>query len=165
MIGDLLKVPERAELIGGKIRTLMPTGYRPNVVAGEIFFRLKQHVLATRRGQAFTDSIEFAVSELRSERESFSPDASYYEGDIPERSMRFVEGPPTFAVEVRSENDYGPAAEAGLKKGDVIIAIAGKMIGNVEAYTALLAQQKAGVALEVRILRDNREMDLKVTPK
>ena len=25
--------------------------------------------------------------------------------------MRFIEGPPTFAVEVRSENDYGPAAE------------------------------------------------------
>jgi Uma2 family endonuclease len=25
--------------------------------------------------------------------------------------MRFIEGPPTFAVEVRSENDYGPAAD------------------------------------------------------
>ena len=25
--------------------------------------------------------------------------------------MRFVAGPPTFAVEVRSENDYGPSAE------------------------------------------------------
>jgi Uma2 family endonuclease len=26
--------------------------------------------------------------------------------------MRFVDGPPTFAVEVRSEGDYGDAAEA-----------------------------------------------------
>jgi Uma2 family endonuclease len=26
--------------------------------------------------------------------------------------MKFVNGPPTFAVEVRSENDYGAAAEA-----------------------------------------------------
>lgn len=25
--------------------------------------------------------------------------------------MRFLEGAPAFAVEVRSENDYGPAAE------------------------------------------------------
>src|SRR5207244_8804144 len=25
--------------------------------------------------------------------------------------MRFIEGPPTFAAEVRSENDYGPAAD------------------------------------------------------
>jgi Uma2 family endonuclease len=26
--------------------------------------------------------------------------------------MRFIEGPPTFAVEVRSENDYGPVADS-----------------------------------------------------
>jgi hypothetical protein len=25
--------------------------------------------------------------------------------------MRFIEGPPTFAVEVRCENDYGPSAD------------------------------------------------------
>ena len=28
--------------------------------------------------------------------------------------MRFVTGPPDFAVEVRSESDYGPAAEKAL---------------------------------------------------
>jgi Uma2 family endonuclease len=28
--------------------------------------------------------------------------------------MRFLEGAPTFAVEVRSENDHGPAAEAAM---------------------------------------------------
>lgn len=28
--------------------------------------------------------------------------------------MRFVPGPPDFAAEVRSEGDYGPAAEAAL---------------------------------------------------
>ena len=29
--------------------------------------------------------------------------------------MRFLEGAPIFAVEVRSENDYGPAAERALQ--------------------------------------------------
>ena len=29
--------------------------------------------------------------------------------------MRFVEGAPVFAVEIRSENDYGPAAEEKMK--------------------------------------------------
>jgi Uma2 family endonuclease len=53
----------------------------------------------------------FAVPELPSGRESFSPDASYYPGPFPPDNMRFIEGAPTFAVEVRSENDYGPAAE------------------------------------------------------
>jgi Uma2 family endonuclease len=28
--------------------------------------------------------------------------------------MRFIEGPPTFAVEVRSENDYGDAVEGAM---------------------------------------------------
>ncbi len=38
--------------------------------------------------------------------------------------MRFVEGPPTFAVEVRSENDYGPAADAEYeaKRADYFLA-------------------------------------------
>ena len=42
-------------------------------------------------------------------RESFSPDAAYHVG--PRTGMRFAEGAPVFAVEVRSANDYGPAAE------------------------------------------------------
>lgn len=42
-------------------------------------------------------------------RESFSPDAAYYVG--PDPRMRFFEGAPRFAAEVRGENDYGPAAE------------------------------------------------------
>lgn len=58
-----------------------------------------------------TDGIGYAVPELPSGRESFSPDASYYDGPRPKNRMRFIEGPPTFAAEVRSENDYGPAAE------------------------------------------------------
>ena len=30
--------------------------------------------------------------------------------------MRFLEGAPIFAVEVRSENDYGPAAERAMRE-------------------------------------------------
>jgi Uma2 family endonuclease len=47
-------------------------------------------------------------------RESFSPDASFYDGPMPADEMRFIEGAPTLAVEVRSENAYGDAAEAEL---------------------------------------------------
>ena len=42
-------------------------------------------------------------------REAFSPDAAYHIGQ--RTGMRFLEGVPIFAVEVRSEYDYGPAAE------------------------------------------------------
>ena len=38
--------------------------------------------------------------------------------------MRFIEGAPTLAVEVRSEDDYGPAAEAAMaaKRADYFAA-------------------------------------------
>lgn len=110
-IDDLLRVPEKAELIRGRIVTYMATGFRPNIVAGRIFRSLADYCDVPGRGFAFTDMMGFAVPELTSGRESFSPDTSYYSGPAPARPMRFVEAPPDFAVEVRSENDYGPAAE------------------------------------------------------
>jgi Uma2 family endonuclease len=51
------------------------------------------------------------VAPLTSGRESFSPDASYFLGPFPANSMRFLVGPPVFAVEVRSESDYGVPAD------------------------------------------------------
>ena len=90
----------------------MPTGFRPNRVAGRIYRSLDDHAEATGRGAAFTDNMGFVVPELSSGRQSFSPDVSYYLGPLPTDEMDFVEGPPTFAVEVRSKGDYGKAAEA-----------------------------------------------------
>src|SRR5579871_3095006 len=113
-LDDLLKVEGRAELIAGRIVYFLPIGHAPNRIAGEIIFSLKLHARSTGRGHAFTGSIVFAVPKLRSGRQSFSPDASYYDGPPPANRMRFVDGPPTFAVEVRSENDYGAAAETAI---------------------------------------------------
>ncbi|HEY6546433.1 MAG TPA: Uma2 family endonuclease, partial [Vicinamibacteria bacterium] len=45
-------------------------------------------------------------------RQSFSPDAAYYVG--PDPGMKFYDGAPIFAAEVRSEGDYGPAAERAM---------------------------------------------------
>ena len=110
-LDDLYLVEGKAELIGGRIVPIMPTGHRPNLVAGRIFRSLAEHVDRLGRGVAYTDNMGFAVSELSSGRQSFSPDVSYYFGPLPSNPMRFVEGPPTFAVEVRSEGDYGLSAE------------------------------------------------------
>ena len=41
-------------------------------------------------------------------RHSFSPDAAYFTG--PRAGMRFLQGAPVFAAEVRSEGDYGGVA-------------------------------------------------------
>jgi Uma2 family endonuclease len=111
-LADLYRVEGKAELIGGRIVHLMPTGHRPNSIVGEIFVSLKNHTRTTGRGLAYTDNMGFTVPKLPSGRESFSPDASYYDGPLPADDMDFVEGPPAFAAEVRSKSDYGGAAEA-----------------------------------------------------
>jgi Uma2 family endonuclease len=123
-LDDLYRTPEKAELIGGRIVRFMATGYPPNRVAGRIYRSLDDYADTTCRGVACTNNIGFAIPELPSGRESFSPDASYYEGALPANLMRFIEGAPTFAAEVRSENDYGPAAEAEMadKRADYFAA-------------------------------------------
>jgi Uma2 family endonuclease len=109
---DLALADGKAELSGGRIVEIMATGIRPNEVAGNIYVSLRGHAKKIKKGKAFTDNMGFIVAELSSGRESFSPDASYYDGPLPADLMRFVNGAPKFAAEVRSENDYGPGPEA-----------------------------------------------------
>src|SRR5262249_33046253 len=142
---DLAKVTSKAELIGGRIVHFMPTGAWPSEVAFNISASLRQHCQRTNVGKAFTDNVGYAVAELASGRASFSPDACYFHGDVPARSMSFVDGPPTFAVEVRSQEDYGPAAEA---------AMAAKRTDYFEAGTAIVWDVDP-VAETVSVYRDS----------
>ena len=110
-IDDLYRADFKAELIGGRVVELMATGLRPHEVSGNIYVNLRAFARATRSGFAGNDNLGYVVPELLSGRESFNPDASFYSGPLPANLMRFIEGPPTFAVEVRSESDYGRHAE------------------------------------------------------
>jgi hypothetical protein len=110
-VADLALHDGKAEIVRGRIVEIMPIGIRPNEIAGNIYVSSRAHSRATKKGRAFTDNIGYVVPELTSGRESFSPDASYYDGPLPADLMRFVCGAPQFAAEVRSEHDYGPAAE------------------------------------------------------
>jgi Uma2 family endonuclease len=66
------------------------------------------------------DNVGFIVN--LPNRRSFSPDAAFHVG----RSFgnTFIEGAPVFAVEVRSDEDYGPAAERAMadKRADYFAA-------------------------------------------
>jgi Uma2 family endonuclease len=128
-LDDLRRVTEKAELIAGRIVYFMPTGHKPNRVAARIYRSLDDHAAATAHGVAYTDNMGFAVPELSSGRQSFSPDVSYYDGPLPHDEMDFVDGPPTLAVEVRSKGDYGSSAEA---------AIAAKRADYFEAGTTVV---------------------------
>jgi Uma2 family endonuclease len=106
-IEDLYKAEGKAELVSGEVVEMPPIGDEPNAASVEVVVSLREYARRTGRGRAYTDGAGFKVN--LPHRESFSPDAAYHIG--PRAGMRFLEGAPIFAVEVRSENDYGPAAE------------------------------------------------------
>jgi Uma2 family endonuclease len=108
-VEDLYHVPEdgKAELIDGELVRFMPTGMKPSRASLKIASSLIQHEQTHGGGVAIGDNAGFLVD--LPNRESFSPDAAWYTG--PDTGMRFLEGAPVFAAEVRSENDYGDAAE------------------------------------------------------
>ena len=142
-LDDLAREEGKAELVAGQLVPVMPTGHWPGQVAGRIYRRLADHADAAG-GFAYGDNVGFAVPELSSGRESFSPDAAYYTGPRPANRMRFVPGPPDFAAEVRSENDYGPAAEAALaakreeyfEAGTLVVWDVDPEAGEVRRYRA-----------------------------
>lgn len=112
-LDDLLRVEGKAELIGGRILRFMPNGFAPARAAFQIAISLELYSNQVGRGAVSIDSVGYAVRPpLTSGRQSFCPDASYYTGPLPKNKVRFIEGAPDLAVEVRSETDYGKKAEA-----------------------------------------------------
>lgn len=106
-IEDLYKIEGKAEIVNGEIVLMPPTGDFPGYAGDEVFVSLRAHAKQTGRGRAVGDNKGFQVN--LPNRQAFCPDASFFVGES--SGMKFYQGAPLFAVEVRSENDYGRAAE------------------------------------------------------
>ena len=119
-VDDLYRVDGKAEIVDGELVRMTPTGFLPNRAAGRIYRSLDDHERAHGGGFAIADNAGFAVH--LPHRKSFSPDAAWYTG--PPTGGKFLQGAPAFAVEVRSEGDYGPTAERALaaKRADYFAA-------------------------------------------
>jgi len=119
-IADLYRIEEKAELVNGEIIIMSPASAGHNRASGKIYRSLLAYEEQTGNGFAFTDNVGFIVD--LPHRQSFSPDASYYFGEFNEKE--FIDGAPAFAVEVRSPDDFGPAAERAIaaKRADYFAA-------------------------------------------
>ncbi len=107
-IEDLYRLPHngKAEIVNGEIVFMSPTGDMPGRAGGSIYVSLRG-IERRAGGRAYPDNVGFRVN--LPNRKSFSPDAAFYVGNT--SGMKFLEGAPVFAAEIRSENDYGREAE------------------------------------------------------
>ncbi|HEY1403562.1 MAG TPA: M20/M25/M40 family metallo-hydrolase [Pyrinomonadaceae bacterium] len=81
-----------------------------------------------------------------------------YLGTIP----NYAEGGNGLKLDAVREDS--PAAQAGLKAGDVIVRLAGRDVRNVYDYTYALGEMRAGVEYEVEVMRGGERLKLKLTP-
>ena len=109
ILGD---IPGKAEIVDGRIILEMPTGEEPGMAALQIVVALHLYAQRTQSGRAVGDNVIFNVN--LPTRKSFSPDAAFI-NRARSGSMRAIQGAPVFAVEVRSENDYGPSSELAIR--------------------------------------------------
>ena len=119
LIAALYRIDGKAEIVDGRIVRMSPTGLDPGRAGGAIFVSLRAYEKKAR-GVAFPDNVAFLTELPR--RKSFCPDAAFYTG--PRTGMKFPSQAPDFAAEVRSEGDYGAAAEREMaaKRADYFAA-------------------------------------------
>ena len=82
-----------------------------------------------------------------------------YLGTVPDYAKSDVPG-----VKLSGVSKGGPAAEAGLQGGDIIIKLAGAKVADIHQYTAALDGLAIGEPVEIVVLRDGRRVTLEVTP-
>jgi Uma2 family endonuclease len=129
---DLYAVEGKAELVDGRLVLLPMTGDDHGTAVANIVTSLKLHQRSMGGGRPYADNVGFVLSP----RNSLAPDAAWYVG--PRSRNKLLVGAPAFAVEVRSEEDYGPAAER-------------RMAAKRSAYFAAGTQ----VVWDVDVLREN----------
>jgi serine protease Do len=66
---------------------------------------------------------------------------------------------------VRRVDDDGPAAGAGVRSGDLIVAAGGEEIGSIDALYAALDGLDAGAALTLSLVRGEEERQVDVVPE
>ena len=83
---------------------------------------------------------------------------------LPKRLARRLELAVETGVEVMQAEPGKPAARGGLLPGDVIVALDGKAVRNVDEVHRLLDASSIGRKLHVKAVRGNELVDLEVTP-
>jgi Tol biopolymer transport system component len=83
-----------------------------------------------------------------------------YLGTVPDYAESDVRG-----VKLAGVAEKGPAAQAGVRGGDVIVELAGKKIENIYDYTYAIEALKIGQPVKIVVERSGTQIELEVTPQ
>lgn len=73
------------------------------------------------------------------------------------------EGAAEKGIVVQDVDPAGPAAKAGIKRGDMIVKIGDKEVGDYNSLVDMLRTHKPGDKLSVKVMRDGQEHTVDVT--
>jgi S1-C subfamily serine protease len=87
--------------------------------------------------------------------------------DVPlaRRVVRFHGLPVESGMRIEEVLESGPAAAAGLQRGDVIVELAGRPVAGIDPLHRLLTEAEVGVPLEIVVLRAVEKRRFEITPQ
>jgi len=84
---------------------------------------------------------------------------------LPRRVVRFHELTRETGVRIQSTAPDGAARAAGLTSGDIIVAVDGIPVGDVDELHRLMTEERVGKPVPVTVLRQTQKLDIAVTPR
>ncbi|MDH3660429.1 MAG: M28 family peptidase [Alphaproteobacteria bacterium] len=111
------------------------------------------------RAVAKAENVPDYIKQQPGERSGRRRTSSVYLGTLPDYAANNVEG-----ALINGVTDGGPAAEAGIEGGDLIVEIAGSKIANIYDYSHALDGLKIGQSINLVVLRNGKRKTLRLTP-
>ena len=84
---------------------------------------------------------------------------------IHRRVVRFYDLPKETGVVVLSVEEKSPARRAGVREGDVIVALEGHPVAGVDDLHRVLTDVRVGVSCSLTVLRWTEKLELKIVPE
>jgi S1-C subfamily serine protease len=84
---------------------------------------------------------------------------------LPRRVVRFHELARETGVRVQSTSPDGAARAAGMLSGDIIVAVDGIAVGDVDELHRLMTEERVGKPVPMTVLRQTQKLEIAVTPR